>query len=80
MTNKIVRDILVDDLREALSEAEQQVIAQKEEIEILRYHLYKCRGNAYAAFANTTGVLPAGYEDRQDAIEAQQAKKAKAKK
>lgn len=80
MGNKIVRDILVDDLREALAESKTQVKTQKEEIEILRYNLWMCRKNAYQAFMATAGVLPNGYESQMEAYEAHEAKKAKAKK
>ena len=80
MTNKIVRDMLVDDLREALSESKQQVTALKDGCEILRYNLWMCRKNAYQAFMATAGVLPNGYESRMEHMEAQQSKKVKAKK
>ena len=41
--NKVVRDILVEDLREALTESKQREESMRSEIDELRYNLWMCR-------------------------------------
>jgi len=78
--NKVVRDILVEDLREALAESKQREESMRSEIDELRYNLWMCRKNAYQSFMATHGVLPDGYESQIEELEHKMIKKEKSKK
>ena len=50
-----------EDAIERMEENERVLLAQRERIEVLEFHLGKCRDSAYQMCYATVGVLPADY-------------------
>jgi hypothetical protein len=54
------------DATERLAENEHVIASQKEHIEMLEFHLGKCRDSAYQMYYATVGVLPENYAKRNE--------------
>jgi hypothetical protein len=67
--NKIELELLVEELREVLSERESEIIPMREEIDRLRYDLHKAREACFKVISATAGALPAGYSAALEAAE-----------